>query len=83
MIAQVDVLSSNTVCLNLVHVNNSWYTYSYIRKFVDKKLKMTTKYYKLEEVSKNNGKNGSNVWIIVKYSVYDVTEYLKKDEVKK
>lgn len=36
--------------------------------------------YSLDEISKNNGKDGSKVWIIVRNNVYDVTDYL--DEVK-
>lgn len=42
---------------------------------------MGSVYYTLEEISKNNGKDGYNTWIIIKNGVYDVTDYLKKDEV--
>ena len=39
-----------------------------------------TVYYKVDEISKNNGKNQTKIWIVIKESVYDVTEFLKKDE---
>lgn len=34
--------------------------------------------YTLCEISENNGKNGTPVWIIVKGVVYDVTKFLKE-----
>ncbi|KAJ3658170.1 hypothetical protein Zmor_009927 [Zophobas morio] len=34
------------------------------------------KYFSLEEVAKNDGKNGNKTWIIVKDNVYDVTDYV-------
>ncbi|RZB39478.1 cytochrome b5 [Asbolus verrucosus] len=39
---------------------------------------METKFYSLEEVSKNNGKNGNKLWIIIKDSIYDVTDYFEE-----
>lgn len=39
------------------------------------------KFYTLEEIAKNNGKDTDKVWIIYRDSVYDVTEYL--DDVSK
>lgn len=35
------------------------------------------KYYTLAEVAQNNGKDGKPMWIMYKYSVYDVTAYVK------
>ncbi|KAG5890799.1 hypothetical protein JTB14_007193 [Gonioctena quinquepunctata] len=35
-----------------------------------------TTFYSLEEVSKHDGKDDSRTWIIIKDSVYDVTDYL-------
>ncbi|XP_044255217.1 cytochrome b5-like [Tribolium madens] len=37
---------------------------------------METKYFSLEEIGKNNGKDGNKTWILIKNNVYDVTEYL-------
>lgn len=34
-------------------------------------------YYSYEEISKNNGKDGSRIWIVYKDSVYDVTDYVE------
>jgi cytochrome b involved in lipid metabolism len=42
---------------------------------------METKFYSLEEVAKNDGKGGNRTWIVVKDSVYDVTDYLQQEEV--
>lgn len=36
----------------------------------------SVKYFTLEEIAKNNGKDTDRVWIIYKDSVYDVTEYI-------
>ncbi|CAH1369959.1 hypothetical protein MTP99_011459 [Tenebrio molitor] len=41
---------------------------------------METKFYSLEEVAKNDGKGGNRTWIVVKDSVYDVTDYLQQEE---
>lgn len=35
-----------------------------------------TTFYTLAEVAKNDGKNGTNVWMIIKNNVYDVTNYM-------
>lgn len=32
--------------------------------------------YSLNDVSVNNGKNGAKTWIVIRDSVYDVTDYL-------
>ncbi|KAK4886056.1 hypothetical protein RN001_002327 [Aquatica leii] len=40
----------------------------------------TAVYYSIEEVSKNNGKNGSQIWIIINNCVYNVTEYLANNK---
>ena len=41
---------------------------------------METTLYSLDEVSKNDGKGGNRVWIIIKDAVYDVTDFI--DEVR-
>lgn len=35
-------------------------------------------YYSLEEISKNNGKINSKIWIVIKNNVYDITNYMDK-----
>ncbi|XP_063927831.1 cytochrome b5-like [Zophobas morio] len=37
---------------------------------------METTLYSLDEVSKNDGKGGNRVWIIIKDAVYDVTDFI-------
>lgn len=32
--------------------------------------------YKLEDVARNDGKNGTRCWIVIRDIVYDVTDYL-------
>lgn len=32
--------------------------------------------YKLEDVARNDGKNGTRCWIVIRDTVYDVTDYL-------
>ncbi|KAB0799245.1 hypothetical protein PPYR_07125 [Photinus pyralis] len=39
-----------------------------------------TVYYKIDEIKQNDGKNKMETWIIFKDCVYDVTEFLAKDE---
>ncbi|XP_017782888.1 PREDICTED: cytochrome b5-like [Nicrophorus vespilloides] len=39
-------------------------------------MEINVKYFKFEEISKRNGKNGNKTWIVVKDIVYDVTPYL-------
>ncbi|XP_055380081.1 cytochrome b5 [Condylostylus longicornis] len=34
--------------------------------------------YSMEEVALRNGKNGARTWLIIKNSVYDLTEFLDK-----
>lgn len=34
-------------------------------------------FYTLEEIKKNNGKDGNRIWIVYKDSVYDVTDYVE------
>lgn len=34
-------------------------------------------FYSFEEIKKNNGKDGSRIWIVYKDSVYDVTDYVE------
>lgn len=36
-----------------------------------------TIFYTLEEIKKNNGKDGNRIWIIYKDGVYDVTDYIE------
>lgn len=31
-----------------------------------------------EDVAKNNGKNGSKVWVILQRNVYDLTDYIRE-----
>ncbi|KAK5643616.1 hypothetical protein RI129_007461 [Pyrocoelia pectoralis] len=37
-------------------------------------------YYRTEEILKNDGKSAEKTWIIFKNCVYDVTDFLAKDE---
>lgn len=34
--------------------------------------------YSVSEVAQNNGHDGKPVWIIIKESVYDMTEFIKE-----
>lgn len=36
-----------------------------------------TIFYTLEEIKKNNGKDGSRIWIVYKDGVFDVTDYVE------
>ncbi|CAH2007031.1 unnamed protein product [Acanthoscelides obtectus] len=38
----------------------------------------TTQHFSLEEVSRHNGKIRKTVWLVIKSSVYDVSDYLDK-----
>ena len=34
--------------------------------------------YRLEDVTRNNGQNGTKVWVVIQNSVYDLTDYVKE-----
>lgn len=39
---------------------------------------MAETYYTIEEVKKNNNKDGARTWIVIRGVVYDVTDYLSE-----
>jgi cytochrome b involved in lipid metabolism len=48
-------------------------------KFEEKMTVESTKTFSREEVSQRNGKNGADSWIIIRDSIYNVTDFVKMD----
>ncbi|XP_033218357.1 cytochrome b5-like [Belonocnema kinseyi] len=34
--------------------------------------------YRLEDVAKHNGENGTRIWVLIQNSVYDLTDYMEE-----